>query len=138
MSARESLVSEFESLDSWEDRYTLLIDLGKELDPLPAELRTPGSKVHGCQSQVWLIPHIQEDGTLHFLADSDSVIVRGLIAVLQVIFSGLTCNEISELDISSYMEKLGFEKHFTAGRRNGLNAIIKRIREVAVVCQDGN
>ncbi|MCZ4254873.1 SufE family protein [Sulfitobacter sp. PR48] len=128
--AFEELVEDFEFLDDWEDRYRHVIDLGKAMDPLEEALRVPATKVDGCASQVWL--HAQfDDGTLHFDGASDAMIVSGLIAVLRVLYNGLTPAEVVAVDARAEMGRLGLNDHLSAQRSNGLRAMIERIRETA-------
>ncbi|APE43267.1 cysteine desufuration protein SufE [Sulfitobacter alexandrii] len=128
--AFEELVEDFEFLDDWEDRYRHVIDLGKAMDPLDEALRVPATKVDGCASQVWL--HAQfDDGTLHFDGASDAMIVSGLIAVLRVLYNGLSPDEVVAVDARAEMGRLGLNDHLSAQRSNGLRAMIERIRELA-------
>lgn len=130
--AFEELVEDFEFLDDWEDRYRHVIDLGKAMDPLEEALRVPATKVDGCASQVWL--HAQfDDGTLHFDGASDAMIVSGLIAVLRVLYNGLTPGEVVAVDARAEMGRLGLNDHLSAQRSNGLRAMIERIRSLAAV-----
>ncbi len=130
--AFEELVEDFEFLDDWEDRYRHVIDLGKAMDPLEEALRVPATKVDGCASQVWL--HAQfDDGTLHFDGASDAMIVSGLIAVLRVLYNGLTPGEVVAVDARAEMGRLGLNDHLSAQRSNGLRAMIERISSLAAV-----
>ena len=128
------LIESFEMFDEWEDRYRFLIDLGKELPPFPDEERTDENKVHGCQSNVWMIASPHEAGgqtTIDFLADSDAHIVRGLIAILTRLYSGRTANEIMNFDVEGFFRNLGLDQHLSMGRRNGLSGMVARIRTLA-------
>ena len=128
--AFEELVEDFEFLDEWEDRYRHVIDLGKSMDPLEEALRVPATKVDGCASQVWL--HAQfEAGKLHFDGASDAMIVSGLIAVLRVLYNGLSPAEVLEVDACAEMGRLGLNDHLSAQRSNGLRAMIERIKQTA-------
>ena len=128
--AFEELVEDFEFLDDWEDRYRTVIDLGKDMDPLPEALRVPATKVDGCASQVWLHPQI-ESGVFHFQGDSDAMIVRGLIAVLNRLYDGLPLAEVAAVDARAEFGRLGLTEHLSAQRSNGLRAMIERIRQTA-------
>ena len=128
--AFEELVEDFEFLEDWEDRYRTVIDLGKEMEPLPEALRVPATKVDGCASQVWLHPQI-EGGTFHFKGDSDAMIVRGLIAVLIRLYDGLPLSEVGAVDARAEFGRLGLTDHLSAQRSNGLRAMIERIRQTA-------
>ena len=124
----EELSENFELLDDWEDKYRYLIDLGEKLPPLSAEYKNDNWIVSGCQSQVWLVPSFGADGKITFAGDSDAAIVRGLIAVVLTIFNGKTKDEIETIDVSSIFVRLGLEEHLSPSRRNGLNAMIEKIR----------
>ena len=129
--AFEELVEDFEFLEDWEDRYRHVIDLGKMMAPLADALRVPATKVEGCASQVWL--HASFDGgKLHFDGASDAMIVSGLIAVLRVLYNGLTPAQVLAVDARAQMERLGLNDHLSAQRSNGLRAMIERINETAV------
>lgn len=128
--AFEELVEDFEFLDDWEDRYRHVIDQGKAMEPLEDALRVAATKVDGCASQVWL--HAQFDGgKLHFDGASDAMIVSGLIAVLRILYNGLTPSEVLAVDARVEMGRLGLNDHLSAQRSNGLRAMIERIKETA-------
>ncbi|MDO6478055.1 SufE family protein [Shimia thalassica] len=126
----EEIVEDFEFMDDWEDRYRHVIDLGKGMEPLEDALKVPATKVDGCASQVWLHPKI-EDGVFSFDGDSDAMIVRGLIAVLRALYSGLPVADVIKVDARAEMERLGMNEHLSSQRSNGLRAMIERIRLVA-------
>ncbi len=128
--AFEEIVEDFEFLDDWEDRYRHVIEQGKAMDPLEDALKVPATKVHGCASQVWLHPKI-EDGRFRFDGDSDALIVRGLIAVLRSLYNGLPVAEVPKVDAGAELARLGLNDHLSAQRSNGLRAMIERIRQVA-------
>ena len=128
----EDLVETFEFLDDWEDRYRHVIDLGKALPDMPEVLKVPATKVDGCASQVWL--HITiEGGVLTFVGESDAIIVRGLIAVLITLYSGLEVAEIDKVDVVSELGRLGLNEHLSSQRSNGLRAMVTRVIETAAV-----
>lgn len=129
----EKLISNFEFLDEWEERYALLIDLGKKLPEIPDELKTEENKVRGCMSQVWMVTHVNDESPprIEFIADSDSHIVKGLIAVLLIIYSGKTAEEIRSIDIHNIFSKLNLENHLSPNRRNGFFAMLERIRHLS-------
>jgi cysteine desulfuration protein SufE len=137
----EDIAADFEFLDDWEDRYRYLIELGKELPPFPDEARTEENRVHGCVSQVWILPEAEKPGTpeavLHLRADSDALIVKGLIAVLLSMVSGKPAREILDMDIAGNLERLGLQEHLTPQRANGLKAMIQRIRQEARKALEG-
>ncbi|WP_373635373.1 SufE family protein [Yoonia sp. SS1-5] len=126
----EELVETFEFLDDWEDRYRHVIDMGKAMDPLEEALRVPATKVDGCASQVWLVPQIT-DGRFHFRGESDAMIVRGLIAVLQTLYNDQPVAEINKIDAPAELGRLGLNDHLSAQRSNGLRAMVERIRQTA-------
>ncbi|WP_170358649.1 SufE family protein [Ruegeria arenilitoris] len=128
--AFEEIVDDFEFLEDWEDRYRHVIDQGKAMEPLEDALKVPATKVHGCASQVWLHPII-EDRVFRFDGDSDALIVRGLIAVLRSLYNGLPVSEVPKVDAGGELARLGLNDHLSAQRSNGLRAMIERIREVA-------
>jgi sulfur transfer protein SufE len=131
----EELVEAFGMFDSWEDRYRFLIDMGKELPPLPPEAKTEENRVHGCQSNVWMIPNSQreaEQSRIDFLADSDSTIVRGLIAILRSVYANQTPRDVLSFDIEALLRRLELDQHLSLGRRNGLEGMVTRVKQLAV------
>ncbi|MCA9493319.1 MAG: SufE family protein [Myxococcales bacterium] len=127
----EDLIDDFELFDDWEDRYAYLVDLGKRLPALPEEERTEQAKVQGCTSQVWFVRRPSEDGRLRWDGDSDASIVRGLVAVLHVLFDGLTPGEAHALDVEAIFGRIGLERHLSVNRRNGFYAMVGRLRSWA-------
>jgi cysteine desulfurase/selenocysteine lyase len=129
----DELVEAFDLLDDWNQRYEYIIDLGKRLLPFPEEERTEANRVHGCQSRVYICarknPHKAD--VLDFLADSDADIVRGLIAILQKIFSGQRAADILAFDVQGFFRRLGIDENLALTRRNGLAEMVKRIRQFA-------
>ena len=128
--AFEEVVEDFEFLEDWEDRYRMVIEMGKSMEPMPDALKVPATKVEGCASQVWLHPKI-EAGTFHFDGDSDAMIVRGLIAVLHKLYDGLPVGEVAKLDARTELGRLGLNEHLSAQRSNGLRAMVERIQTTA-------
>ena len=126
----EELAENFELLDDWEDKYRYIIDLGEKLPPLPAEFHTDEWKVQGCQSQVWLVPEKQGD-KLFFKGDSDAIIVKGIIAIVLMIFSGHTAQEIKSVNIEEIFNRLNLREHLSPSRRNGLAAMTEKILHYA-------
>ena len=137
----EDLAADFEFLDDWEDRYRYIIELGRELPPFPEEARTEANKVHGCVSQVWIVTSADNPGTpeavLHFIGDSDAVIVRGLIAILISLVSGKTAREIINMDIAGELSRLGLQEHLTPQRSNGRASMIQRLKDEAQAVLSG-
>ena len=125
------LVSEFDLLEDWEERYRHVIDLGKDLSPLTDAERSEANKVRGCASQVWLVTEPQGDGTMRFRGDSDAHIVRGLIAVVLRLYSGKTATAIRDFDAKAAFDQLGLSGHLSAQRSNGLASMVGRIRRDA-------
>lgn len=129
----EELIENFALFEDWEDRYRYLIDLGQTLLlPMAEELKTETSKVKGCMSQVWMVLGWDDTGKLTFTADSDAQIVKGLIAVLKVIYAGKTAAEIKNFDIEKTFAKMGLDQHLSPNRRNGFFAMVERIKSFIV------
>ncbi|AZV78481.1 SufE family protein [Parasedimentitalea marina] len=128
--AFEDIVEDFEFLEDWEDRYRYVIDYGKAMEAMDEALKVPSTKVHGCASQVWLHPKI-EHGVFAFDGDSDAIIVRGLIAVLRALYSGLPVGDVGKVDAKSELGRLGLTDHLSAQRSNGVRSMIERIHHVA-------
>lgn len=129
----EELIENFELMESWEDRYKYVIDLGKNLPPMPEEDKTEENKVQGCMSQVWFkfLPSKEQPARLEFLADSDAFIVKGLAAILHLVYAGKTKEQAAQIDLDALFKKLGLESHLSMNRRNGFFAMATRIREAA-------
>lgn len=126
----EELSENFSFLDTWEDKYQYLIELGETLPPFDEADKTPANKVDGCMSQVWL-SHTQDDmGRHYFKAFSDAHIVRGLEAVLLTLVNGKTGAELRALDVSAAFHQLGLEEHLSPTRRNGFFAMVERIQRL--------
>jgi cysteine desulfuration protein SufE len=129
----DDIRADFALLDDWEDRYRYLIELGRELAPLPEALRTQANKVRGCASQVWLASSTRSGAAgappvLELRGDSDAHIVRGLIAVLFALFDGKTPAEILGTDARAVFAELGLKEHLTPQRSNGFFSMVERIR----------
>ncbi|MES2334965.1 MAG: SufE family protein [Pseudomonadota bacterium] len=128
--AFEHIAETFDFLDDWEDRYRHVIELGKAMPPLDDSFKVPALKVQGCASQVWLRPMI-EGGRFDFRGDSDAMIVRGLIAVLHALYSGVPLADVGRIDAAAELGRLGLNDHLSSQRSNGLRAMVQRIREEA-------
>lgn len=128
--AFEEIAETFDFLDDWEDRYRHVIELGKAMPAMPDEFKVPALKVEGCASQVWLRPVVQ-DGRFDFQGDSDAMIVRGLIAILHALYSGVPVDDIAAVDAPAELGRLGLNDHLSAQRSNGVRAMVERIRAVA-------
>ncbi len=134
--AFEDIADTFEFLDDWEDRYRHVIEIGKAFPPLDDAFKVPATKVEGCASQVWLVPSIDGQGasaSFDFQGASDAMIVQGLIAVLHALYSGLSVMEVTEVDASAELARLGLDEHLSSQRSNGVRAMVQRIRETAAV-----
>lgn len=128
----QDLIDDFGYLDDWEDRYKYVIELGKKLSPLSTDEHNDSTKVRGCVSQVWLVCDQAEDANdLVFRGDSDALIVRGLIAILLIIYSHKTPDDILAIDARAVFEQLGLNEHLSPQRSNGLHAMVTRVREHA-------
>ena len=127
--AQAELVEEFSFFDNWMDRYQYIIDMGKQLPDYPDELKSPETKIQGCQSNVWM-HHERQGDVVHFQATSDAAIVSGLIAVLMRIYNDRSPAEIADTP-PSFLEELGLDKHLSPTRSNGLHAMLQRIFSVA-------
>ncbi|MFA5581830.1 MAG: SufE family protein [Paracoccaceae bacterium] len=128
--AFEDIADTFAFLDDWEDRYRHVIELGRDMAPMDGALKVPATKVEGCASQVWLHPRIA-DGLFDFDGDSDAMIVRGLIAILHALYSGVPVGQVGAIDAQAELARLGLHDHLSAQRSNGLRAMIARIRDIA-------
>ena len=129
----KTLVEDFDFLESWEDRYRFIIELGEELEPLSATEKTKETKVKGCVSQVWLVSNV-EPGTpphISYRGDSDAHIVRGLIAILLQLFNHKSAQEILKIDAQKVFQLLGLDAHLSPQRSNGLSAMVRRIQDDA-------
>jgi cysteine desulfuration protein SufE len=130
----ETIKTDFELLDDWEDRYRYVIELGRALPPFPEAARTDANKVRGCASQVWLVTHAEsgEGGPrLTFEGDSDAHIVKGLIAILLAVYNGKSPSEILAVNAERVMADLGLAQHLTPQRSNGFRSMVERIRRDA-------
>lgn len=126
------LVEDFNLFDDWEDRYRYLIDLGSQIPPLDEAAKSEENRVHGCQSNVWLVARAEGSAPrIDFVADSDSAIVKGLIAVLQRVYSGQPADAVLSFDIDALLDRLGLSQHLSMNRRNGLAGMVQRIKALA-------
>ena len=136
--ALADILDNFAYLDDWDDRYRYLIELGRTLEPLPADAHNEANRVRGCASQVWLQTSVARDGgapVLHFLGDSDAHIVRGLVALTLALYSGKTAADILATDAQPVFERLGLAQHLTPQRSNGLRSMVERIKAEARAAQ---
>ncbi|MTH77486.1 SufE family protein [Paracoccus aestuariivivens] len=128
--AFEEIAETFDFLEDWEERYRHVIELGKAMPAMDPALQAPATKVEGCASQVWIMPRIT-DGRFDFDGDSDALIVRGLVAILHALYSGVPVADVAKIDATSELRRLGLEEHLSAQRSNGLRAMVERIRVLA-------
>ncbi|WEF25806.1 SufE family protein [Paracoccus sp. S3-43] len=128
--AFEDIADTFDFLDDWEERYRHVIELGRAMPPMDPALQVPATKVEGCASQVWIMPMI-ENGRFDFQGDSDAMIVRGLIAVLHALYSGVPVAEVGKIDAQAELARLGLDEHLSSQRSNGLRAMVQRIRQLS-------
>ena len=127
---QDSIIEEFSDFEDWLDRYQLLIDLGNEQEPLPEEYKTDNNLFEGCQSRVWLQADLV-DGKVEFCAESDALIVKGIVSLLIKVYSGHTPDEILESE-PYFVEAIGLKEHLSPTRSNGLVAMIKQMRLYAL------
>ena len=128
---QEEIIEEFNSFDDWMDRYQLLIDIGSEQPPLEEQYKSDDNLIEGCQSRVWLQADLMPGGTVRFLAESDALIVKGIVSLLVKVYSGHTPDEI--LDNEPYfVEAIGLKEHLSPTRSNGLVSMIKQMRMYAL------
>lgn len=127
---QDEVIEEFSDFDDWMDKYQLLIDLGNEQEPLNPEYKTDQNLIDGCQSRVWLQADM-EDGKIIFQAESDALIVKGIIALLIKVVSGHTPDEILKSELY-FIEKIGLKEHLSPTRSNGLLAMVKQMRMYAL------
>lgn len=127
---QDSVVEQFSDFDDWMDKYQMLIDLGNELEVLDDRYKTEQNLIDGCQSRVWLQCD-EKDGLLVFTADSDALIVKGIIALLLQVVSGHTPQEILDADLY-FIEKIGLREHLSPTRSNGLLAMVKQVKAYAL------
>ena len=128
---QEEIIDEFSGFDDWMDKYQLLIDLGGEQEPLPEQYKTESNLIDGCQSRVWLQADLTEDGLVHFQAESDALIVKGIVALLIRVLSDHTPDEILSADLH-FIEEIGLKEHLSPTRSNGLVAMLKQMKLYAM------
>lgn len=127
---QDEIIEEFSGLDDWMDRYQLLIDMGGETEPLPDSDKVEQNLIDGCQSRVWLVCD-EKEGRLYFRAESDALIVKGIVTLLIRVLSGHTPDEILDADLY-FIEKIGLREHLSPTRSNGLLAMLKQMRTYAM------
>ena len=134
MESIERIVETFEFLDDWDDRYNYLAELGEKLPPLEPRYATPEHQVHGCVSQVWVMAELEatpSGGVLRFRGDSDTPIIKGILAVLLSIYDGLSPDEALKVDTDAIFDRLGIYEHLSPNRHVGVYAMVEKVRSVA-------
>jgi cysteine desulfuration protein SufE len=126
----KDILEEYEMLEG-EDRYRLLIDLGRQLDPMPDALKTAATKVRGCSASVWVYPTTTEDGRLHFLADSNAAITKGIVALILSAVQDRPAEQIACMDVTEALAPFELRKHLSANRTQGVPNMIALVRETA-------
>ena len=127
---QDEIIEEFEGLTDWMDRYAYIIDLGNTLPDYPDSEKTPQNLIEGCQSRVWIDAKLEEDGKIDFKADSDALIVKGIVSLLMQVLNHRTPDEILDADLY-FIDKIGLSEHLSPTRSNGLVAMVKQIRDYA-------
>ena len=128
---QQEIVEEFADYDDWMDKYQLLIDLGSEQEPLPAQYKTESNLIDGCQSRVWLQADLTPEGKLHFQAESDALIVKGIVTLLIRVLDNQTPDDILNVDLH-FIEDIGLKEHLSPTRSNGLLAMLKQMKLYAL------
>ena len=128
---QEEIIDDFSAIDDWMDRYAMIIDMGNALPPIDNALKTPDRLIDGCQSRVWLDARTDSEGHIHFTADSDAIIVKGIIAMLIKVLNGHTPDEILNADLH-FIADIGLAENRPPRRSNGLLAMIKQMRAYAL------
>ena len=128
---QQEIIEEFEGFDDWMDRYQMLIDLGSEQEPLPVQYKTESNLIDGCQSRVWLQADLTPEGTVHFQAESDALIVKGIVTLLIRVLDNQTPDDILSADLH-FIEDIGLKDHLSPTRSNGLVAMLKQMKLYAM------
>lgn len=128
---QDEIIEEFSDLDDWMDRYAYIIDLGNTLPPIAEEFRTPEYLIEGCQSRAWLRADLDDEGRIHYTADSDAIIVKGIISLLLKVLNDHTPQEILDSDLY-FIDKIGLSEHLSPTRSNGLTALVKQMKLYAI------
>ena len=128
---QDQLIEQFEPFDDWMDRYSLIIDMGNALEALSPDEHTADNLIEGCQSRLWLEATRNPDGTIHFRADSDAIIVKGIVAMLIEVLDGETPHAVLDADLY-FIDRIGLHEHLSPTRANGLLAMLKQMRAYAL------
>ena len=132
---QDEIIEEFSEFDDWMDRYGYIIDLGNQLPPIDEKFKTPQHLIEGCQSRVWINAEKNADGKLEFTADSDAIIVKGIISLLIKVLNNQTPDDILNSDLY-FIDKIGLAEHLSPTRSNGLLAMVKQMRAYALAYRD--
>lgn len=127
---QDEIIEEFEGLGDWMDRYAYIIEQGSTLPLYPESEKTPQNLIEGCQSRVWIDAKLNPDGTIHFQADSDAMIVKGIVSLLMRVLNDRTPRQILDADLY-FIDRIGLSEHLSPTRSNGLVAMVKQIRDYA-------
>lgn len=130
---KEKLLRNFGRCANWEEKYLYIIELGQRLPPLSEEAHNPGNIIQGCQSQVWIVMEQTRDGVIELQGDSDAAIVKGLIAVVFILYHQMSVQDIVAFDVRPWFEKMALTQHLTPSRSQGLEAMIRAIRAKAAI-----
>ena len=128
---QQEVIEEFEGFDDWMDKYQYLIDLGSDQQPLPSEYKTESNLIDGCQSRVWLQADLTHEGTVHFQAESDAIIVKGIVTLLIRVLDQQTPDAILSADLH-FIEDIGLKEHLSPTRSNGLLSMMKQMKLYAM------
>lgn len=128
---QQEVIEEFEGFDDWMDKYQMLIDLGSEQEPLPDQYKVESNLIDGCQSRVWLQADLTPEGTIHFQAESDALIVKGIVTLLIRVLDNQTPDDILSADLH-FIEDIGLKEHLSPTRSNGLLAMMKQMKMYAL------
>lgn len=129
---KDKLLRNFNRCDNWEEKYLYIIELGQRLAPLSDEAHSPENIIQGCQSQVWIVMQRNAEGRIELQGDSDAAIVKGLIAVVFILYHQMTAQDILAFDVRPWFEKMALTQHLTPSRSQGLEAMIRAIRTQAL------
>ena len=128
--ALDDIFDEYQLLDS-EDRYRLLIELGRKLEPMPDALKTDATKVRGCAASVWVYPQRSDDGRLHFLADSNAAITKGIVALVLAAVQDQPAEDVAHMDVAAALAPFDLSRQLSANRTQGIPSMIALVRETA-------
>ncbi|MCH5245427.1 MAG: SufE family protein [Muribaculaceae bacterium] len=128
---QQEIIEEFTDVEDWMDRYGMIIDMGNSLPPIAEQLKTPSNLIEGCQSRVWLDARLTPEGTVHYTADSDAIIVKGIISMLVDVLNDHTPDEILNANLH-FIDDIGLAENLSPTRSNGLTAMLKQMKMYAL------